>query len=456
MAKHPVNITVIDNAVGIPSPEDGIMMLFIKAVAVALTFALDTPYLLTDPSDLDDLGIDAAYDLANGVNVFRHVTNFYAEGGSGAQVWIVGVAKNTNFSAYVATDIFTDSIRFTDENDPTLRAKMVGFCYATPVATQAATDFLQDALDLITPLEAARINLFNQGYPLSCIIDGSNMHTGVSVTTLVSMATKSARGISFCCVSIVGDGAADVGFALGRFARISVGHGVGAVEDGPRNTNLAFLTNGIKLIPGDDIVVGVTYTVYGGTVVYNGGTYITGKSFVGVNGQGEFVSPDTGYLLTGSTPIQKLRPAEIDALGTKQYFFLRKWPRRSGFYWNDGATCEDPTFQLSTQEYNRVVNRLSAEALDFFVDEMGANLPLDVSTGAVSQVYLTGQQGAFKTNNIDPLSVAAGSGDLTDGELILSAPNFNATKTMNFKIKVVPTPIMGEADGTIEFTSTLP
>lgn len=456
MAKHPVNITVIDNAVGIPSPEDGIMMLFIKAVAVALTFDLDTPYLITDPADLAGLGIDAAYDLANGVNVFRHVTKFYAEAQSGAQVWIVGVAKATAFSAYVATNTFPDAIRFTDEADPALRAKMVGFCYATPVATQAATDFLQDALDLITPLETARVNLLNQGYPFSCIIDGSNMHTGVSVTTLVSMATKAARGISFCCVSLEGDGAADVGFALGRFARISVGHGVGAVEDGPRNTNQAFLTNGIKLLPGTDVVTGKTYYVYGGTVVYNAITYLTGQSFLAIDGQIDFTTPDAGYVLTGSTPIQKLRPAEIDALGTKQYFFLRKWPRRSGFYWNDGATCEDPTLQFSTQEYNRVGNRLVAEALDFFIDTMGKNLPLDVSTGSVAQVYLTGKQGQFKTQNIDPLSVAAGSGDLTDGQLILSAPNFNATKTMNFKIKIVPTPIMGEADGTLEFTSTLP
>lgn len=456
MAKHPVNITVLDNAVGIPSPEDGIMMIFIKAVAVALTFSLDHPYLITDPIDLEPLGIDAAYDLANGTNIVRNITNFYAEAGSGAQIWLVGVAKATLFSAYVATDTFADAVRFTDEADPLMRAKMIGFSYATPVATQAATDFLQDALDLITPLQAAQLNMFNLGYPFSCIVDGSNMKTGVSVTTLGTMANKSAGSVSFCCVSLVGDGAADVGFALGRAARISVGHGFGAVEDGPRNTNLAFLTNGIKLLQGTDVVTGKVYFVYGGTVVYNGATYLTGQSFVAVDGQTDFVSPDDGYVLTGSTPIQKLRPAEIDSLGEKQYFFLRKWARRSGFYWNDAGTCEDPTKQLSSQEYNRVANRLSAEALDFFIDTMGANLPLDVSTGAVSQVYLTGKQGQFKTENIDPLSVASGSGDLTDGELILTGPNFNATKTMLFKIKIVPTPIMGEADGTIEFTSTLP
>lgn len=456
MAKHPVNITVIDNAVGIPSPEDGIMMIFIKAVVVANMFALDTPYHLTSPDDLAQYGIDAAYDLANNVTVFRQVSKFYLEGNEGADLWIVGVAKATAYDDYVATDTFTGAVRFTDQDDPALRAKMLGFCFARPLATQTATDFLQEALDLVIPLEAARVALLNQGYPTSCIIDGSNMSATVQVPNLQSMATKAARGVSFCVTSLIGDGVADVGFALGRFARISVGHGFGAVEDGPRNTNSAFLTNGILLNPGDNIGNGVTYRVYGGTVLYNAITYQTGKSFIGIGGQAEFTSEDGGYLLTGSTPVASLRPQDVDALGTKQYMFLRKWPRRSGFYWNDGATCEAATLQLSSQEYNRVMNRLVGEALDFFIDTMGKNLPLDVATGAVAQVYLNGKQGQFKTQNIDPLSVAAGSGDLTDGELILTGPNFDTTKTMLFKIKVVPTPIMGEADGTIEFSSTLP
>ena len=67
--KHPINITVINNANGIPQSNDGIMGIFAKAVAVAGTFALDTPYLLTSLSDLTPLGIDAAYDASNSVAV---------------------------------------------------------------------------------------------------------------------------------------------------------------------------------------------------------------------------------------------------------------------------------------------------------------------------------------------------------------------------------------------------
>jgi hypothetical protein len=135
--------------------------------------------------------------------------------------------------------------------------------------------------------------------------------------------------------------------------------------------------------------------------------------------------------------------------------FLRTWFNHSGFYWNDGATCEDPTKQLSTQEYNRVANALSADALTFFIGEMGKNLPVDVKTGAVDKGYLNAKQAQFYDTYIGPLSVNSGSGDLSDGSITLTGPNFNATKTINFVINIVPTPILGAVNGTIQFSATL-
>ena len=90
--KHPINITVINDAVGITQPTDGIMMIFAKAVAVSGTFALSTPYLLTSPDDLTALGIDAAYDSTNSVAVYQQVNEYYSQAGTGALLWLVGVS----------------------------------------------------------------------------------------------------------------------------------------------------------------------------------------------------------------------------------------------------------------------------------------------------------------------------------------------------------------------------
>jgi hypothetical protein len=453
--QHPINISVINNAAGIPPSTDGVMGLFCKAVAVSNTFALNTAYLLTSLNDLTALGIDATYDSTNSVAVYQQVSEFYGQAGDGALLWLFGVATGTAYATFVAGTTFQDLIRYTAQADPNNRVKMIGFCYDVPAATQSSSDFPSDVTDTITALETARLSLFNQGYQFSAIVDGYNMSTGVTPATIITMATKAAPGVSLCITGTKPNGVSAVGLALGRFARISIGHGFGAVEDGPINTTAAYLTNSVIIPTTGTLTVGDTYTVEGGAITYNSATYNVGQSFVAVTGHTTFTSSAGGYVVDNYTPVAGLTPAYINSLGTKQYMFLRTWFQHSGFYWNDGATCEDPTKQLSTQEYNRVANALSADALFFFIGEMGKNLPLDAITGAVDNGYLKGKEAQFYDTYIGPLSVASGSGDLSDGSITLTGPNFNATKTINFVINIVPTPILGAVNGTIQFSASL-
>jgi hypothetical protein len=456
--QHPINITVINDAVGITQPTDGIMMIFAKAVAVSGTFALNTAYLLTSPDDLATYGITEAYDATNSTAVYQQVTEYYAQAGTGALLWLVGVAKNTAYATFVASTTFQDLVRFTAQADPANRAKMLGFCYDVPAASQSAADFPADVTATITALQAAQVDMFSQGYQWSAIIDGYNMSSTATPANIGTMATKACPAVSLCITGTKPNGISAVGLALGRFSRITIGHGFGAVEDGAMNTSTAFLTNGVTFLTTGTLTVGTTYTAYGpsgAVITYNGSTYAVGATFIAVSGHTTFTATGGGYVVENFTPVQGLRPVYIDQLGQKQYMFLRMWFNHSGFFWNDGATCESPTKQLSTQEYNRVVNSLSASALAFFIDEMGKNLPLDTRTGAVDQGYLNAKQADFYERFINPLTVAAGTGDITNGSMIMTGPNFNATKTINFTLLIVPTPILGAVNGTVRFTSTL-
>jgi hypothetical protein len=456
--QHPINIRVINDAVGITQPSDGIMMIFVKAVAVGVTFELNKAYLLTSPDDLTPMGITEAYDTTNSVAVYQQLTEFYAQAGTGALVWLVGIAKGTAYATFAASTTFQDLVRYTAQADPANRAKMLGFCYDVPAAAQSAADFPADVTASLTALQTAQLDMFNQGYQWSAIVDGYNMSSTVTPATIITMATKACPSISLCITGTKPNGVSAVGLALGRFSRISIGHGFGAVEDGPVNTSTAFLTNGVSIPTTGTLTVGDTYVVYGpagATVTYNSVTYPVGASILAVTGQTTFTATGGGYLVDNYTPIQALSPTYIDQLGKKQYMFLRTWFNHSGFYWNDGATCELATKQLSTQEYNRVVNSLSASALDFFINEMGKNLPLDVRTGAVDQGYLNAKQAQFYDQSINPLTVQAGTGDITNGSITMTGPNFNATKTINFTLVIVPTPILGAINGVIRFSSTL-
>ena len=160
--QHPINISVINNAAGIPPSNDGVMGLFCKAVSGA-SFNLNQGYLLTSATDLASLGIDATYDATNSVAVFQQVSEFYEEAGDGAKLWLFGVSKGSSFAGYVAGNTFADLIRSTAQADPLNRVKMIGLCYDVPAATQSSTDFPSDVTDTITSLEAERLVLFNQG-----------------------------------------------------------------------------------------------------------------------------------------------------------------------------------------------------------------------------------------------------------------------------------------------------
>lgn len=464
--KHAISISVTNNSVGVAPSSDGVMMLFLKGVAVANTLNLDQAYLLTQLSDATALGITATYDSTHNTAVYQQINEFYTTAGSGALLWIVVTATANAYAAYVASATFANLVRATAQADPANRAKMIGMCYDVPQALQTATDFPVDVEATITALQTAQAQLFALGYQFSFIVDGYNMSSTVTPSTLGTVATLAAASGSLCISSTLGNGVSQVGMALGRFARIGIGHGFGAVADGPVPFSTAFLTNSISVPVTGVLVVGNIYTVYGGAITYNAALYAVGSTFTAVAGHTAFTTTTGGYVIDNATPINALivnntavlpglSPADIDQLGQKQFLFVRPWFNHSGFYWNDGATCTDPTLQLATQEYNRVANAMAADALSFFIDEMGKNLPLDAKTGAVDQGYLNAKQAQFYNEFIAPLTVAAGSGDITDGELIVTGPNFNATKTLNFTLNIVPTPILGNVKGTIQFTSTL-
>jgi len=452
--KHPISITVLNNAVGIAPSTDGVMMLFMQGVS-GTGLSYNTPYLLTQVSDAAALGINAAYDVTNSTAVFQQINDFYTQAGTGALLWIVIVPMATAYTTYVASSTFSLMIRTTAQANPNNRAKMIGLCYAPPQALNTSTDFPSDVESCLTALQTAQQSLFAIGYQFSAIIDGYNMNSATAPASLAPLTTYTAFSVSLCITGTQPNGVSAVGLALGRFARITVGHGFGAVADGPVNTPTAYLTNGIQVAAGGTLVIGDVCTVFGGAVTYNSVVYNVGQTFTVVSGHLTFTTSAGGYVGVNVTYVQNLQPADVDALGLSNFMFLRTWYGHSGFFWNDGATAESSVLQLSTQEYNRVANSLSASALAFFIGQMGSNIPLNPQTGNVDQGYLNAKQAEFYATYIAPLTVANGSGDITDGALILSGPNFNSTKTMLFTLLIVPTPILGSVTGTVQFTATL-
>lgn len=463
MASHPIKITVINNPVGAPASADGVMMMFVKGVAIGSTLALDTAYLLSKLADATALGITAAADLTNGTAVFQQVNEFYDGGlNDGCLLWLVVTAIGSNpYATYVAGSTFANLVRYTAQANPLNRAKMIGLCYEVPTATQSGADFPADVLATVLALQTAQQALFAQGFQFSAIVDGYMMSDAVTPSTIGTRAGDAAFAVSLCITGTQPNGVSSVGLALGRFARISLGHGFGEVADGPVTTNTAYLTNGATIQPAGVLVVGKSYTVLNGAITYNSAVLQPGTTFVAVTGHTVYTTTAGGYVVTGCTPVGALSPGnansngDIDYLGIKQYMFLRTWFNHSGFYWNDAATCTLANLQLSTQEFNRVANALSADALTFCIGQMGKNLPLDVETGNVASGFLAALNADFYKQYIGPLSAASGSGDITDGEIVFTGPNFNSTRALLFTLSIAGEPIVSNVNGTVQYVSTL-
>ena len=73
----------------------------------------------------------------------------------------------------------------------------------------------------------------------------------------------------------------------------------------------------------------------------------------------------------------------------------------------------------------------------------------------MDQGFVNTKQEQFYTTYIVPKKVDGGTGDITDGALIMTGTPNGTQVTWTFALKIVPSPLVGGATGTIEFTYTL-
>lgn len=506
--QHSITTTVVNTPTGTPGSTDGVMMLICQGVAATsgeIPLDLETAYLGSTLADFTDrLGVTKDYDYVNSVNVYKQVKEFYDEAGDGAYLWLV-VTDDTAYTTYVASTTFKNLVRGTIQSDPAMRAKMIGFTYPYPATTQSSTDFPSDVLSAIPVLQTTQEDLFAEGFQYSQILDGYRKSTTATSSTTQTMATKNAPSVSLCITSSKPDGIASVGAALGRFARITVGHGFGAVEDGAIAIQKAYLTNGARtdihgtaINQGTNLTADHSYMVLKGPVTYNGTEYSFGETFtvitgtLGFTGTGTTVvdltttasvtaghtyyveagpitynSVDyaTGELFTAvtgvttftggvifeafATDVTSLYNSDLINYGAKQYMFLRYWFSQSGLFWNDGGTCNLATKPLSTQEFNRVANKASADVLAFLTLLMGKSIPIDVKTGKAALTFTTAKQQDFFDTYLNPLIV---SQDISGGSLTLEGTR-NGVNTINwtYTLTINGNPITGSVTGQVKF-----
>lgn len=263
-----VKITFENGALGsvVPSP-DGVVGLVVTA-ATEGGFALNTPYVLRKYGDIETLGATAA----NNAFMHRHVAEFYAEAGDGAELWLMGIA-NTVTPATAADRTQDFAKKLIQSANGRLRALGIACLPAngySPTITDGVDGNLWTAAANAQALgEWAATSLFA---PLVIALEAR--YFSGTATALKDLTTLSYNRVGILLGNTQAasgtDAGAAIGLLMGRIARIPVQRHIGRVRDGATNSTTAYIKD--TTVENADV-----------ETVHDKG-YITFRTFVGKSG----------------------------------------------------------------------------------------------------------------------------------------------------------------------------
>lgn len=229
MGKPSVNIAFENGNIGsVTTSPDGVCVIVASAVANG-GFALSTPYTVYSQAEAEALGILPT--VAGNYELHKTIKEFYAEAGSGTELWIYGVAKTRTLD-----QLIDDSKAVLTASNRRIRFVVTKYAPSAPDVTVVAglrTGFLAT---LAAAQAIAEQFTVDKTQPLVFILEGYN-YTGVAAD-LVGFSNTTYNRVAV----LIGDtetrtgataskGAA-VGVLAGKIAANQVHVNVGRVKDG--------------------------------------------------------------------------------------------------------------------------------------------------------------------------------------------------------------------------------
>lgn len=225
-----VVINFASGALGRIAPgEDGVTGLVTSGVAVSTKFALGTSYTIRSMADLADLGIDADSTGAN-AGLFKVVSEFFGEAGTGAELWLMGVADTVTLTQMADTTNEHAKKLITDANGR-IRTLMV---HRTPPVAYAPTITEGIDPDAVTAIAKAQLlgeySVDTLKAPLlvllpALLFDGT-------VGDLPDLSQRTDDRVAMLLGDTEDAGGCAIGLLGGRLAKMPVQRNCGRVKDG--------------------------------------------------------------------------------------------------------------------------------------------------------------------------------------------------------------------------------
>ncbi len=262
-----VKIYFQNGALGrVTTPADGVLGLLCTGIAVADSFALATPYVLYSLDSLAALGVTSA----NNAGLYKIVSEFYAEAGNGAELWLMCFPDTVKMSDMVDVAVTDKAKALINAANGRLRGLVVS---RTP--DEDYTPTITSGLDADVALAMSKAQALsdwaanNKYAPVFVLIEGY-AYDGNPVN-LADLHSLSYNAVSILIGDTVASSeSAAVGALAGRIASIPVQRNIGRVKDGPLAAVSIFI--GDKAAEVADV-----------ETIHNKG-YITFRTFIGRSG----------------------------------------------------------------------------------------------------------------------------------------------------------------------------
>jgi hypothetical protein len=314
-----VKIFFENGALGkVVTPADGVLGLLCTGATVSNTFALATPYIVRNLDMVAALGITAS----NNPSIFKIASEYYAEAGNGAELWIMAFADTVKISDMVDVADAAKGKALINAANGRLRGLIVSRKPAggyTPTITNGLDADVALALTKASVLaDWARESKYA---PVFIAIEGY-AYSGNPVA-LADLKTNTKNTISILIGdTVVSSKQAAVGVLAGRIASIPVQRNIGRVKDGP--------------VKAPEI-------------------YIYDK------------------------PAEQ---ADVESIHNKGYITFRTFIGRSGYFFSDDPTATADTDDYSSLTARRTIDKAYRIAYDTMLEELLDEVPV-TSTGTL-------------------------------------------------------------------------
>lgn len=372
---------------------------------------------LTSVADAKAYGIDAAYDVANNIRVYRHIEEFYRIAGEGKKLWLM-------LYTGVPTDAFgvTYAKKLIAQADGEIRQLAVAYNPESDYVPTYVDGLEENVREAIAEAQALYDWSFETFRPCQIILEGRGFNA-VSGTAALDLRNITIADnvmeyfkVSICIAqdwdyaetqNAVGKKFADVGTMLGSIAFMPVNRNIGEVE----NMNL---TNTVK-----------------------------SKWLVaGLSNHSQIVDWD----------------AQLSNLDSKGYVFVLSYTGYSGKYWNGDHTCtpiivdDEGNLNESNISYGRTHDKAVRVLRTALLPKVKSTQPVDSSTGLLPIGIVKYFEGigntAFDKKMKGEVSYANTTVDASSNLLV-------APKELKVSFVIVPTGQVDVIKGTINLKTSV-